>query len=198
MALTSRRKRPLDRTIPHLRDTRLFIVATEGEKTEKQYFEMFRSSKIQVKVIPTESGQSSPDYVLKRLVQYCQDFQIGKDDELWFVSDVDRWRDEKLSQICQMASQKGFEVAISNPCFEVWLILHFVELPTHFDKCSQVVDFLRNQLGGYSKNIQPDRFHPYIPDAVERAKRLHTNPGERWPTQTGSHVYKLVEKLIVL
>ena len=38
MALTSRRKRPIDRQskpAPH-RDARLFIIATEGRKTEKQ------------------------------------------------------------------------------------------------------------------------------------------------------------------
>ena len=40
MALTSRKRRPLNRTITHLRDTKLFIIATEGEKTKKQYFEM--------------------------------------------------------------------------------------------------------------------------------------------------------------
>lgn len=43
MALTTRRKRPLDRRTrpePH-RDARLFVIATEGEKTEKQYFSMF-------------------------------------------------------------------------------------------------------------------------------------------------------------
>lgn len=38
MGITSRKKRPLKREIPHLRDTRLIIIASEGAVTEKKYF----------------------------------------------------------------------------------------------------------------------------------------------------------------
>ena len=48
MGMTSRRKRPLDHAIPHQRDTRLIIIATEGEKTERQYFSMFRNVRVRV------------------------------------------------------------------------------------------------------------------------------------------------------
>ena len=68
-ALTSRRKRPLDRDVPHLRDTRLIIIASEGEKTEKQYFEsgLFGNRRVQVKVLETQDGRSAPNWVLARL-----------------------------------------------------------------------------------------------------------------------------------
>lgn len=50
------------------RDARLFVIATEGAATEKQYFEMFGSSRIKVKVLETGSdNQSAPQYVLDRL-----------------------------------------------------------------------------------------------------------------------------------
>lgn len=60
MGITSRRKRPLDRKIPHLRDTNLIIIAVEGEKTEKQYFEsnFFQRKRVQVKVLETKEGLS--------------------------------------------------------------------------------------------------------------------------------------------
>jgi len=50
MAITSRKSRPLDRSVEHLRDTRLVIIAAEGRITERQYFAMFRSTRVQVKV----------------------------------------------------------------------------------------------------------------------------------------------------
>ena len=35
MALTTRRPRPLDRSVGHLGDTRLLIIAAEGRETER-------------------------------------------------------------------------------------------------------------------------------------------------------------------
>jgi len=70
MSLTSRRKRPLDHTVAHLRDTRLIVIATEGEKTEKQYFSMFQSLRVQVRVLHTEEGFSAPKHVFDRLSDY--------------------------------------------------------------------------------------------------------------------------------
>ena len=72
MALTSRRKRPIDRRskpVPHW-DARLFIIATEGKKTEKQYFSMFGNKRCQVKVIPNEDNKSAPAHILKQLKNF--------------------------------------------------------------------------------------------------------------------------------
>jgi len=38
MVQTSRKSRPLDRSLEHRRDTRLVIIAAEGRETEQQYF----------------------------------------------------------------------------------------------------------------------------------------------------------------
>lgn len=45
------------------RETKLFIIATEGELTEKQYFEMFKSSRIKIEVLSTDDGKSAPQHV---------------------------------------------------------------------------------------------------------------------------------------
>lgn len=79
MGITSRKKRPLKREIPHLRDTRLIIIASEGAVTEKKYFEssLFHSRRIQVKVLETEGGHSSPESVLNRLRAFKKEFQLS-------------------------------------------------------------------------------------------------------------------------
>ncbi len=58
MGFTSRRKRPLDRHIPHLRDTRLIIIVTEGQKTEKQYFESEMLRYIKILLTKLSNGQN--------------------------------------------------------------------------------------------------------------------------------------------
>lgn len=161
MGLTSRRKRPIDRRsrpLPH-RDARLFVIATEGEETEKQYFSMFGNKRCQVKVIPSEDGRSAPHHILKQLKEYKREYQIGSGDELWLMVDVDRWRPGRLAEVAAEAGRSSFELAVSNPCFEVWLYLHHVET------------------------------------AIQRARALDDNPTERWPSRTGTHVYRVVEKV---
>jgi len=129
MALTSRKKRPLDRSIPCLRDTRLIIIATEGEKTEKQYFEspLFQCTRVQVHVLETQNGLSSPGHVISRLKDFAQEHNLMAGDQLWAVVDKDRWPDKSLARICQqLAQMKKYQggCAISNPRFELWLYLH--------------------------------------------------------------------------
>jgi hypothetical protein len=196
MSLTSRKKRPLNRNIPHLRDTKLIVVATEGKKTEKQYFDIFRNLKVQVQIIPSDNNRSAPEYVLERLDKYKEDYQIADDDELWLMTDVDRWRDRKLAEITRLCNQKGYNLAISNPCFEIWLFLHFSDIGEEIKNCSAVKILLRTHLGSYnSSNLDIEVFRPYVSKAVERAKHLHTNPNERFPSSIGSHVYKVIEKI---
>ena len=129
MGLTSRRKRPLDRQIPSLRDTRLIIIAAEGQKTERQYFEseLFGNRRVQVKVFGTEDCKSAPKYVYERLKQFVEQYDLQPDDQLWLVIDKDRWPDEQLSEVCRRAvgrRRPQCQLAISNPCFELWLYLH--------------------------------------------------------------------------
>jgi hypothetical protein len=64
------RTKLLDRQANY-RDARLFIVATEGKETDKQYFEAFKGAAIKVVVLPTgEDNRSDPKCVLKRLQEF--------------------------------------------------------------------------------------------------------------------------------
>ncbi len=179
------------------RDARLFIIATEGAVTEEKYFGMFGSSRIQVKVLPTGSdNQSLPDRVLDRLNSFTEEFDLHEDDMLWLVLDVDRWGDEKLSLVCREAKQKNYYLAISNPCFAVWLCLHCDELNSEDKTCKQFKARLRKILGSYNRsNLDLSQYASNLSIAVERAKTLHPDLQQNWPPTIGTHVYRLVEIL---
>ena len=198
MALTSRRKRPIDRRSkpePH-RDARLFIIATEGRKTEKQYFSMFGNKKCQVQVITNEDNKSAPAYILKQLKGFKNEFQLKDDDELWLMIDVDRWGNKNLAAVAAQAGHNKFNLAVSNPCFEVWLYLHHDDLDHQPITVDEMKQRLRNLLGGYnSSKLDTARFVEHIDRAITRAKALDINKDERWPSRTGTHVYKVVEKV---
>ncbi len=191
------RTRLLDRAV-NVRDAALCVIATEGEKTEAQYFSLFESPSIKVKTLPTqEDHHSAPHHVLNRLEQFKQDHDLGAEDTLWLMIDVDHRRAEELSRICREAVQKGFQLAVSNPCFELWLHLHFADAPASVSRCKEVEASLRQQLGGYRKNhLDLETYRPGITEAIQRARALHTNTNERWPTALGTHVYRVVETLL--
>jgi hypothetical protein len=92
---------PLDRTIEHERDADIIVHAIEGAKREKLYFEIFRNRKVQILVIPNIENKSSPKHIKDNLDSYAQEFQIGAEDQLWLVIDVDRWEEQELSEICR-------------------------------------------------------------------------------------------------
>ena len=99
MVCTSREKRPLDRKIPHLKDTRLIIIATEGKETEKHYFEsdlLGKSRRVQVKVLPSLEGRSAPKYVARRLIEFEKRYDWWPGDQLWLMVDKDRWQEGTL------------------------------------------------------------------------------------------------------
>lgn len=183
------------------RDARLFVIATEGRETEKQYFAMFHDSRIKIEVLATgDDNKSAPQYVLDRLDEFTQKYDLSSDDTLWLMFDVDRWGEKNISTICRQAKQKKYRLAISNPCFEVWLFLHFDNL-NHVDaqckECKYFEDKLRNNLASYNKsNLNLDLFKNYIEEAVQRAKNLHSSHQQNWPPTPGSHVYRVVEILL--
>lgn len=191
------RTKLLDRNY-NVRDAQLFIIATEGAKTEKIYFDIFHNSRIKVEIVATgEANDSAPQHVIKRLDEFAQKYDFGSEDSLWLVLDVDRWGDKTLSAVCRQAKQKGYQLAISNPCFETWLCLHFGDLEPNDRTCKDFKQRLRLVLGHYnSGNPDTTLFVEYIPDAIQKAKQMHPNANQYWPKTIGSHVYRVVEMIV--
>jgi bifunctional DNA-binding transcriptional regulator/antitoxin component of YhaV-PrlF toxin-antitoxin module len=180
------------------REARLCVIATEGKETEKQYFSLFNSSRIKVEILATgEDGKSAPQYVLERLDEFRKRYDLNQDDMLWLVVDVDRWPIRNLSDVCREAKQKNYGLAISNPCFEVWLCMHLADLDLADQTCKDFGKRLKTILGKYDKaNLDLSIYQPLIAEAINRAKNLHPELQNHWPTGIGSHVYRLVEILV--
>lgn len=193
----ARRTKLLDRRY-NIRDARLFVIATEGAKTEESYFKIFNNSRIKIAVIPTGvENNSAPQYVIERLNEFTEEYTLNEDDTLWLVLDVDRWGTKNLSLVCRQAKQKKYRLAISNPCFEAWLCLHLGDLDRDDTSSKDFKTRLRSILGSYNgSNLDVAPFFERIQDAVLRAKELHPNANQNWPQTPGSHVYRVVEMIL--
>jgi len=60
----------------------------------------------------------------------------------------------------------------------------------------EMKQILREKLGSYNpSNLDLNQFVGKVDKAIARAKKLDVDAAERWPSSTGTHVYKVVKKV---
>jgi len=97
--------------------------------------------------------------------------------------------------------QRGFKVALSKPCFELWLLLHHVGVSEVADlvDASAVETKLRATLGEYNKKRLKEKHFPMdkIPAAIRRAEKLDASvTGGDIPDGNSSRVYLLWQAIV--
>jgi hypothetical protein len=180
-----------------------FIIAVEGDVTEKRYFEFLsthlNSAVVEIKVLPPKS-KSAPLHVLNKLKRYSKK-RLPNTYQLWMVIDRDQWDADLLQDVYQQCLKNKFGLCISNPAFEIWLLLHFEKCYgiTTVNDCKQR---LQNQryLPNFNKKITQSHWNVLflkIQDAVKHAKELDKPQNYSWHyNQCGSTIYKLVQELL--
>lgn len=149
----------LGRAARRERDDRIFVVATEDTYVPKQYFEALALSRVRVLVLETRDKDSAPSQVVERLRAAFDHATLRKEraeaDEFWVLVDTDHHFAPNHTRGTVMAldaaRQRGFGIAVSNPCFEVWLVLHHEDCVEPFAHADDVCARLRARLGSYNK-----------------------------------------------
>lgn len=189
-----RRKKTFVRKRTHWSTKPLYVIATEGQETEKLYFSnMFRRKNIRMPILSTKKGNSSPEKVIKRLNTYKSKYSASPN-ELWLVIDRDSWSEKLLTEIEKECVRKGFNLAISNPSFELWLLLHQKnpKQPLTAKDCEKE---LKKLIIGYKKSkFDIECIESDIRLAIQHAKNLDNDKNMQAPPST--KVFKLVEMLI--
>lgn len=202
------------------RDARLIVIASEGKDTERIYFKAlakeYTNPRVHVHILERsedEQNSSSPEHVLKQLNDYKGHYELESDDELWLVVDRDRWTEAMLSRVATECAQDNFmHVALSNPCIELWLLLHLVDATLLTSEEEQLwMDNrrksknadpylkvrLRQEMGSYHESSYDAKMLiEHVDVAIARAEALDKNPADRWPQTLGTRVYLLAESVM--
>lgn len=157
--------------ISHLRDARSFrrkpgqkpprsitLIVCEGE-TEREYFNAARArcglSTAEV-VLAEDTKGSAPINVVDYAERKCK--EPGGFDKVFCVFDRDKHAtfQRARDKIKALAERKNKPLpvaeAVSIPCFEVWVLLHFERTDMPFSNCDSVIQRIRaNHLAGYNK-----------------------------------------------
>lgn len=161
-----------------------FLIVTEGEKTEPNYFIALRN-RLQLNATEVEISHphgTDPITLVKKAIELRKIRKreakkgINIDyDEVWVVFDLERIHDERRRlaiEATQLRESKGIKFAQSDPCFEFWLLLHedFTTAPSV--DCDSVIARLKRFWPNYSKGEKPsEEFLNKLPVAVVNAQR---------------------------
>jgi hypothetical protein len=153
--MTDQRGRPLSRRAGKREQRDRFLIYAEGEVSETIYLKGVRS----------DLGRSGPGIVLgtthgepyglvRDAIKHRDRERLAGDafTQVWCVFDVESPEPHpSLDKATQLAERQGIRCAVTNPCFELWLILHFRDQRdplTTKDAC----DHLMNLPCGYDKH----------------------------------------------
>ncbi len=164
-------------------------------------------------------GKSKPWQLVQRIDKFkmekesIYEFSKYPDDEFWIVSDVDDNLDihkDEFENALKECDGKGYKYAISNPFFEIWLLLHHDNVNEQ-DKGYAVTerhkyeptDHFRIRLAENGaplkdkKHLQLEHYSDEkIKIAVERARNLTYGKEEKIPSGFGTYFYKIVDEIL--
>lgn len=153
----------------------VFFLSCEGTDTEVDYFsrirELFPLVCIKCLKPKRKSPKTDPTMVLKRLKTELSQVELGKRDRAWVVIDRDQWTDDQLQELIAWTKQSTkFGVALTNPKFEYWLLLHYCDGKGCLtpQKCeSRLAKYIHN----YGKKIRKEDITiESVAQAISRAK----------------------------
>lgn len=203
--------------------SRIIFLSLEGSVTEEEYFERVSDtyseirSRIQFISVAEDAVHTKPKFRTaeqakmlskarpKQLVERIEQFILEKNDIYQFSQYPDEWN-EAIS-VCE---EKGYGYAVSNPFFEIWLLLHH-DVPNEEDKAFAVTDMheyektahFRERLRELHAPLRSDK-HIELTDyddekirmAVRRAEDLHVNKQDLCPRYFATTIYLLLRKIM--
>ena len=139
--------------------------------TELDYLRRWVSRDGPVRTDFSDRGMT-PDALVDRAREYIRDQRRRKQadrdfDEIWCIFDTDEHKN--LPHALNDAIQSRINVAVSNPCFELWLVLHVREQTRHIDR--KEVQDLSEELGLTDGKSIPTTAWNTVVEAFEDAKR---------------------------
>ena len=148
-----------------------FVLFCEGKKTEPAYFDAIKrcrtSTQIAVKIV---EDMGVPKTIAERAIKEANANRrrrkrnsFEEDDEVWAVFDRDQH--PHFKDAVQWCEDHGVGVARSDPCFELWLILHERDYDRPCDHWEVQDDFAR-------LHPEYDRSGSKTPDCADMVRRV--------------------------
>lgn len=207
----------IERPIRLRRYQYLFLIVCEDEKTEPAYFEQFKVQ-IPAETIYLKSVGTGRDAkgVVNEAIREKEKLETEAQKEVdlvWVVFDKDdadenETKIKKFEEAFDIAARQHFKIAYSNEVFEVWLLLHFMDLdaekPIPRQRIYQLLEASVQAhhenfiyLHGKTEILEKVKLLGDEQKAIERATKLLVEQKEKAPIQANpsTKVHLLIQEL---
>ncbi|MDR2762230.1 MAG: RloB family protein [Planctomycetaceae bacterium] len=199
------------------RQSNLFFIFCNGKVTEMKYFtELVKDlagNNIRSQFLTVEFVNKAPKQIVEHARDYVNKYKRSyteNNDIVWVVFDQDDFG-ENYSTAISLAQQSHINVAYSNVCFELWLLLHFQEQTKQITRANLTKLLQHKQEENKKTKIESKSKLKHFPYgiirkygnrelAVERAEKLHNTASQKlpetpWEINPVTNVYQLVREL---
>ena len=205
--LKPRKSRSLRRRVAVRPPKRTFLVFCEGTRTEPEYLQALRRepavrevASVDIRIDMEASGAVPLTLVREAIEARARNPQDqGEVDEVWCLFDVE-WPQNhpNLDEAIDQAAQRDVRLAISNPCFELWLALHFAG-QTAWLTTNDAGRLRRDHDGSSGKGLDGATYMSRRTDAARRARTLaakHAGDGTDFPRDNpSSGMYQFLDAI---
>lgn len=182
---------------------RVLVIVCEGKKTEPDYFgglaAKYKLSTLDIQIV---KDQGAPISIVAEAVEQKKKLSDRRD-EVWCVFDTEvKARNASFDKAVDMARSHGLALAVSNPAFEYWYVLHYESTDRPFYDATEALEKLKEYLPHYEKGTPLFKeFEPRIPTAIRNAEQLRQAASEPWdeypnPSTTVDRLVLLIEDLV--
>lgn len=174
--------RKLNRRPPSRQPAQKILIACEGSKTEPIYFESIRNElRLRtLQIIVLRQNKTDPRGIIERLIEERKQMKHYQEwshkDSAWAVFDGDEHMEQSYSNwksAIDRANSQDIQLAITNPCFELWYLIHFQDHYAQVNR-DKVVSNHRKHISNYDKSmcLYPEPLKPLTEQAIQRAAKI--------------------------
>lgn len=166
---------------------RLILVVCEGKETEPRYFRSLfstlRPADACIRVLAGGKAKAEPGRVVERAEEERRRLSWDqRRDRAWCVFDAEQaGARPELVQVVEYARRSRLHVAVSNPAFEYWFLLHYEATDRPFGSAQEVIAALQEHLPDYAKNMDVfSRLDGLTEQALANAQALRERSERGW------------------
>lgn len=194
----ARNSRPLSRKAGSAVEATTVAIVCEGTKTEDLYFngirKEYRLAPARLHAVPLGVDPLS---VVKKAESLRGDY-----DHVWAVFDVEApgvhaIPHPSLNQAVERARRTGIRCAISNPCFELWLLLHFRRQTAYINNEAARAGIRRCGCDYNDKGFDFQKVWPHRQSAIRNATALDTRQRTDHPDIADRNPWTSVHELVI-
>jgi hypothetical protein len=182
-----------------------FLVFVEGLVTEEDYLTHWHRRYRRSASVEIHEFRGTPMALVEKASQAKATNERAErrgrgraHDQVWCVFDVDEH--PRLGEAIELAAQEDINLAISNPCIELWFLLHFEPQSAYIERA--VAQRSARQHLGCEKGLTEAALvalEDGFEIARERAQRLeekHRGDGTPPPGNPSSSLWRLIDKIV--